>query len=277
MKGDECLNIFFLVSAIILSAIGSSGFSGSISQRGPAIAPEITESQKHNAKKILNLVYGDERSDQWEARRIQARASGEDDQTLVSIPQHELVYGELGLDALVTILDAVGVEKKDCFMDIGSGDGLLVSAASMLYSDFLTASMGVEIVPDLYERSLMFQRRLESMIADDDKTELCESMSFDLGNVYEPDERTRYLFSKTTLAVCFATTWSNTGVQGRQLPRLSEALGTKGQCELPAGARLVIIDGVLDHEKDGYDFGGQFELMCPDTAPFSIARLYTKL
>jgi len=267
----------FLVSATILSAIGSSGFSGSTSQRGTAIAPEITESQKRNARKILNLVYGDEKSDQWEARRIQARASGEDDPTLLSVPPHELVYGELGLDALVTILDAVGVEKNDCFMDIGSGDGLLVSAASMLYSDFLTASMGVEIVPDLYQRSLTFQRRLESIIADDDKIELCESMSFNFGNVYEPDERTRYLFSQTTIALCFATTWSNKGVAGRKLPRLSEALGTKGQCELPTGARLVIIDGVLDHEKDGYDFGGQFELFCPDTAPFSIARLYTKL
>lgn len=273
-----------LITVVLFSTRYIFGLSSGSISRGRLIAPETTESQRQGVTKILDLVYGDENSNEWEARRSQARASGEEDQTL-NVPQHELVYGELGLDALATILDAVGVEQGDRFMDIGSGDGMLVSAASMLYSDFLESSMGVEIVPDLYERSLKFQNRLENVLQQidedeenpsDGKVELCRSMSLDLGNVYEPNERTKHLFSKTTLGVCFATTWSR-NEPGRKLPKLSSALGNSGSCELPAGSKLVIIDGVLDHENDGFDFVGQFNLFVPDTAPFSIARLYTKL
>ena len=259
----------------LLLSTSCNGFC--IGSQGKAIAPETTLAERQDVKKFLDLVYGDEKSEEWEARRIQARATGEDDQTL-NISEDELVYGELGLDALATIMDAVGVQKGDHFMDIGSGDGLLVSGASLLYSGYLEESMGIEIVPELFERSLKFERRLEEIVEQanrEDAKNVSPSMScFELGNVYEPSNRVSSMFSKTTLAVCFATTWSK-GIPGRKLARLSEALGLKGQCPLPSGARLVIIDGVLD-PKDGYDFVGQFKLYCPDTAPYSMARLYIR-
>jgi hypothetical protein len=144
------MNIFNLF--VFLSINSTFGFSIGSRQ----IAPEITESQKLGVKKILNLVYGDESSEEWNTRRSAARASGEEDNSL-EIPQHELVYGELGLDALVTVLDAVGVMKGDRFIDIGSGDGMLVSAASMLFPDYIDSSVGVEIVPDLHLRSVEFR------------------------------------------------------------------------------------------------------------------------
>ena len=184
------MNIFSLF--VFLSINSAFGFSISSRQ----IAPEITDSQKLGVKKILDLVYGDESSEEWNTRRSAARASGEEDNTL-EIPRHELVYGELGLDALATVLDAVGVMKGDRFIDIGSGDGMLVSAASMLFPDYIDSSVGVEIVPDLHLRSVEFQNRLEAVLktlgsknhhSDGSDIELCPSTSLNLGNVYEPNE-----------------------------------------------------------------------------------------
>lgn len=266
------------------------------------IAPETTELQRNCVKRVLDLVYGDENSDQWENRRSEARRASNDgnrieegNSILNNIPDYELVYGELGLDALATILDAVGVEKGDKFLDIGSGDGMLVSGASMLFPDYLDEAWGVEIVPNLYDRSLKFQKALENIIEQQQtishdeivgedvsgaetsqSTKLCKSMGFNLGNIYDPDDEVVRIINNCTLAVCFATTWSR-GVPGRKLPKLSEALGNDGKCQLQKGARVVVVDGVLDHKKDGFRYEGQFELYCPDTAPFSIPSLYTKL
>jgi hypothetical protein len=36
---------------------------------------------------------------------------------------HQLIYGELSVPVLATILDAVGVEYRERFLDLGSGDG----------------------------------------------------------------------------------------------------------------------------------------------------------
>ena len=81
---------------------------------------------------------------------------------------------------------------------------------------------------------------------------------------------TNYL-RDTTLAVCFATTWSR-GNQGRKLPELSHALGKN----LSKDARVVIVDGRLD-EQDGLNWVGDLKINCPDTAPYSIASLYEKV
>uniref|UniRef100_A0A7S0AX05 Uncharacterized protein n=1 Tax=Minutocellus polymorphus TaxID=265543 RepID=A0A7S0AX05_9STRA len=90
------------------------------------------------------------------------------------------------------------------------------------------------------------------------------------------------VLAATTLAVCFATTWSAgnvgtstkgcTSLQGRKLPKLSKALAAG----LGRDARVVIIDGKL-LESDGFSWQGDLKIFCPDTAPYSIARLYTKL
>jgi len=272
------------------------------------LAPETTLLERQAVRKVLNQVYGIENSDQWEERRSHARDAAAADTTtttatdtasiytntfidnsknLLNVPKHNLVYGELGLETLATILDAVGVKRGDRFMDIGSGDGAVVTGASMLYPGYLHASRGIEIVPRLYERSLVFQNHLEHVVLSQQTEEkkeedtrgmkLCPDTSLYLGNVYQPnDTAIKRLFSDTTLAICFATTWS-TGIPGRKLPELSKALGKGGACELHHGARLVIMDGVLDYKKDGFDYCGELKLTCPDTAPYSIARMYTKL
>ena len=246
---------------IFLSIIALLSFLGFVSSFSTRIAPETTAIQRRRVKKVLDEVYGTDNSDQWKQRRSEARSFGKEDESL-NIPQHELVYGELGLDALATIVDAVGVRKGDRFLDIGAGDGILVTGASMLYPDFFDASVGVEIVPDLYERSLDYQNRLEGALGteqSEDNIQLCPQTSLHLGNCYEPDDELKETFAKTTLAVCFATTWSH-GMPGRKLESLSQALGSNGVSELSSGARVVTIDGVLDHQRDGFEFEGELKL-----------------
>ena len=51
----------------------------------------------------------------------------------------------MGIDALVTILDAVGVEENEKYLDLGAWDGMLVTGAAMLLAKYLDVSRGVEI------------------------------------------------------------------------------------------------------------------------------------
>lgn len=237
----------------------------------------------------------------------------DDNESPSSIPQNELVYGELSVPTLATILDAVGVHDDDVFLDIGSGDGALVLGASLLYASNDSSSdgdideeksggerrrrnaiqkcYGVDIVPGLVERSLVHAKNLERILQDDESSNdliLKNNQSeihFLLGDIHTPDKQLQGILQETTLAVCFATTWSagnanndssddkrrSTSLQGRRLPKLSSALSTS----LSSGCRVVVIDGKLS-EEDGFIWQGDLKIICPDTAPHSIATLYHK-
>lgn len=231
-----------------------------------------------------------------------------------STPQNELVYGELSVPTLATILDAVGVHDNDVFLDIGSGDGALVLGASLLYAsdrssdsdvdeeksggegrrrNAMQKCYGVDIVPGLVERSIVHAKNLERILqSDDDESsngilnDNQSEINFLLGDIHTPDKQLQGILKETTLAVCFATTWSagnanndsndddkrrSTSLQGRRLPKLSKALSTS----LSAGCRVVVIDGKLS-EDDGFIWQGDLKIICPDTAPHSIATLYHK-
>lgn len=217
------------------------------------------------------------------------RGVRDSDASVTSIPQqHELVYGELSIPVLATILDAVGVQPGDRFMDIGAGDGALVLGACMLYPQHVVKSRGVELVPGLVERSKQHARNLRDVLVNRESpfssrnanANLLDRVDFALGNVYEPDSDLEDALSDTTLSVCFATTWSHvnnqqdgkekTSLGGRRLSKLSPAL-----TRLPMGARVVIVDGRLD-EKDGFRWEGDLKIYCPDTAPYSVASLFVR-
>jgi hypothetical protein len=188
---------------------------------------------------------------------------------------------------LATILDAVGVEYGEKFLDVGSGDGALVLAASLLYAtgsgrNAISKARGVEIVPGLVDRSRQHAKNMKAMLqslnATDALTDATEP-EFILGDVHlSNNDEMSALLADTTLAVCFATTWSagnansdaKTSLQGRTLSKLSPALAL-----LPTGARVVIIDGKLNR-KDGFDWQGDLRVYCPDTAPYSTATLYKR-
>lgn len=206
----------------------------------------------------------------------------------VAPTNHQLVYGELSIPCLATILDAVGVHEGEQFLDIGSGDGALVLGASLLYPRYIKRSLGVEILPGLLDRSRQHLAKLKSNLQDDRRSnellDALDSVEFCLGDVYQATTECAEngtllsVLRDTTLAVCFATTWSssNTGqkkssLNGRKLPQLSNALKV-----LPSGARTVIVDGKLN-EADGYSWQGDLQVFCPDTAPYSIASLYHRV
>jgi hypothetical protein len=191
-------------------------------------------------------------------------------------PLNELTYGELSVPVLAELLDAVGMEDNDAFLDVGSGDGALVLGAAMLYPNELRIARGLELVPGLVTRSQLHAKRLES--------DLMVPVELLLGDVHQAHQThadgamVASILQDSTLAVCFATTWSadnptpddKTSLQGRSLPKLSASLN-----RMPLGSRILLIDGRLDPQ-DGYRWEGDMKIVCPDTAPFSVASLYER-
>jgi hypothetical protein len=273
----------FVCCAILIAATATTVESLSlIPVPVPVLAPETTSSQRAQVQDILGQVFGT--ADVFEERKTKAIDVSQTDGAILELQPQVTVYGELGLDALATVLDAVGVQKGDQFMDIGSGDGVLVAAAAQLFPQHLQAAKGVEIIPTLYKRSLSYQQKVLELIASKSTTSdettaglvpLCCPTELYQGDVHAPDDQLARVFSETTVAICFATAWAS-GVPGRMLPELSRSLGIGGPSELPVDARVVIIDGRLC-DKDGFRYEGQIKIFCPDTAPYSLAHLFRRI
>jgi len=130
----------------------------------------------------------------------------------------------------------------------------------------------------IVERSRSHHRILQDILQDNESVLQQSQANIELllGDIHQPDSQLQKILDETTIAVCFATTWSadnsvGTSLQGRKLPKLSKAL-SRG---LSSGCRVVIIDGKLD-EKDDFLWRGDLRIQCPDTAPYSVATLYHK-
>ena len=259
------------------------------------MVPEVTPERQAHVSSLVSNSLGDgngEKDGRYESARRAALELSNEKQA------YELVYGELSIEVLVKILDAVGVMEGDRFLDIGSGDGALVLGASLLYAsdsedgqNAIKAARGLEIVPGLFHRSKKHQKALDAILqqspdqpnskTNTDNELLRKKQSpveFVLGDIHnaEHDESLSCLLKDTTLAICFATTWSignatGNSLKGRRLSKLSQALSM-----LPTGARIIIVDGRLD-EEDGHHWQGDLTVECPDTAPSSIASLYYKV
>ena len=257
----------YLVALFLLTSctlIHSLSVKNVVSPANSVIAPELSPQRIQQVSSLVAAAMGDEQALDKENRYASARNFS----SHVEKSQSELVYGELSIPVLATLLEAVGVERGDSFLDIGSGDGALVLGASLLYSEYITKCRGLEIVPGLVARSKLHANQIQQ-----------HNVSFHLGDVHEADSDSQVasILQDTTLAVCFATTWSAgniqatkpTSLQKRMLPKLSKALAR----HLPCKARIIMVDARLDC-KDGFTWEGDLKIHCPDTAPFSIASLY---
>ncbi|KAL7533348.1 hypothetical protein ACHAXR_008058 [Thalassiosira sp. AJA248-18] len=309
----------------------------------PVIVPEVSPTHLNHVSQLVSSALGDnnaiENNDSASSaanRYASARDAVTDFQVddnnnndnTAKVPSNELVYGELSVPVLATILDAVGVQEDDVFLDIGSGDGALVLGASLLYAspggdqseggaedkkfggsrrnNAIRRAWGVDIVPGLVDRSRVHAKNLDRIMKKErlsSTNKLGSDMDgiglplggnqaevhFLLGDIHQPSCELQDILKGTTLAVCFATTWSagnahnnisdaaptkqsSTSLQGRKLPKLSKALSAG----LSSGCRVVIIDGKLDDENDGFSWQGDLRIQCPDTAPYSVATLYNK-
>mmetsp|Transcript_22296 Transcript_22296/g.39720 ORF Transcript_22296/g.39720 Transcript_22296/m.39720 type:complete len:351 (-) Transcript_22296:691-1743(-) len=316
----------------------------------PILAPEVHPTHLTHVSKLVSSALGDIAEDDSTVfnRYASARTAVDDFQAVDDddgtetatvtatamevVPSNELVYGELSVPVLATILDAVGVQDEDVFLDIGSGDGALVLGASLLYApsneeggdkgsdddsdgsirrnnnNAIRKAWGVDIVPGLVDRAKVHAKNLERILSQAEEEQQHRQtinpllghnqsdVQFLLGDIHTPDDELRNVLQETTLAVCFATTWSagnghinnddvsdknddntrktktiSTSLQGRKLPKLSKALSSK----LAPGCRVVLIDGKLN-ERDGFSWQGDLRIQCPDTAPYSVATLYYK-
>lgn len=194
-------------------------------------------------------------------RRSRAQEAATRARRSLRLAEPQLVYGELDARTVAKLLDAAGVHSGDRFVDIGSGDGIPTLAASLLYPEAFAVCRGLEVVPELVARARTHAERLLATGRKAAPIELIE------GDVYGAVEE---VLRDSTLALCFATTWSD-GAPRRELPRLSVALR-----KMPKGARAIIVDGRLI-EADGWVWEGDMRIVTPDTAPYSTARLYTRV
>ena len=296
-------------AARFLSANASSrdkkSFSSVLKAFHTEIAPELEPAWITQVNRWVTLALGDndnddgqddggtnkeenEKAETYSKLNRYARAMDLANDLQHTTSPHELVYGELSIPVLAKILDAVGVQQEERFLDIGSGDGALVMGAQLLYPKHIVCADGLELVPGLVGRSEQHLQELRKILAleapqHEELLPLLDQIQFATGNIYKPrdDSRLSARLQETTLAVCFATTWSalnnqdedsssRTSLGGRELARLSSALMV-----FPRGARVVIVDGKL-RESDGYRWEGDLRVDCPDTAPYSIASLYSR-
>ena len=279
--------IYLLASSVIFLCIRIPSSVIAFSSSAPVIVPEVDPAHVTKVTQLVKTALGDEdgaNDNRYAFARDAVTTFQENEE---SPPSNELVYGELSVGTLTTILDAVGVQQNDTFLDIGSGDGALVLGASLLYADTddedtcgnaIKMCYGVDIVPGLVERSISHADNLHRILQDNHSflRENQAGIELLLGDIHQPDDQLQNILKETTIAVCFATTWSaensvGTSLQGRKLPKLSEAL-SRG---LTSGCRVVIIDGKLD-EEDDFRWMGDLRIQCPDTAPYSVATLYHK-
>ena len=265
-----------------------------------ALAPEIPAAHLSRVSRLVSEALGDEgvggrsvddatdSAAAAAARYASVRSAVADFNRDIPVPANELVYGELSVPTLGKILDAVGLQEEETFLDVGAGDGACVLGASLLYNQddttVISKCIGVEIVPGLVDRSRRHSEKLAELLQrekgnDSGLRQTQAQVEFLLGDVHDSrDQMMSQVLSQATVVVCFATTWcagntesgDKTSLQGRRLPKLSKALST-----LKRGARVVIIDGKLD-SRDGFVWQGDLRIVCPDTAPYSTATLYYK-
>jgi len=276
------------------------------------IAPEVAPARIEEVSNYVTQALGDLQTNTKDQRYASARKATSDLQNNdlnSDITSSELVYGELSVPVLARLFNAVGIKQNEKILDVGSGDGGLVFGSSLLLAglhkdeernalgkcNYVQKVTGLEIVPGLYERSIQFGKEFRGLISrkktfwkdesmlDNDSDSIAD-FEFRLGDIYQTHEDAllQEIIQDTTLVICFATTWSagnansNNGskisLQKRNLPKLSSALSY-----LPKGARAVIVDGKLDCDKDGFRWGGDLRIECPDTAPYSVASLYEKI
>lgn len=211
----------------------------------------------------LATVLGEARAE----RHRTAQHAGEAAAASLGMSASQLVYGELDVRSVARVLEAANVEVGDRFLDIGSGDGVPTLAAAQLFARELEICRGIEVVPALAARATEHAERLRAWLRANPSV-AAAPIALSEGDIYADDDAIRALLRETSLALCFATTWSH--APRRVLPELSVALRA-----MEVGARVVIVDARL--VEAGWRWEGDLRITPPDTAPHSTARLYTRV
>lgn len=73
-------------------------------------------------------------------------------------------YGEILYESLATLMDAIVISEQDIFIDLGSGLGKV--AIQFFLNSGVKESYGIEIVPELHERSAIAAQKVKVDLPD---------------------------------------------------------------------------------------------------------------
>lgn len=205
----------------------------------------------------LAKVFGDESDGyaRWCAAKKVATDTATDTSDLTN--SAELTYGEIDIHLIETALRRAGVNDGDHLVDIGSGYGRAVLAATLLFPQ-LEKLTGIELLGPLHAGAVEYESLLRSSGvlhknaagSDIDISWVCDD--------YRSDDSQRILMT-ADLALCFATTWGD--LSKLKLANLSEILAKN----MKNGSRAVIVDKQLC-ESDGWELLDEFDCFNTDTA-----------
>ena len=151
-----------------------------------------------------------------------------------------LTYGEFDLNLFASLVDRAldGVADGATFVDVGSGAGRLVLAASSLWPQFGLCA-GVECVPELHRVALDAAARVELPPS----SPKCEFVLGKAEDALGADGR----LSSVDVAFAYSSTWPG---EGQYLSDFSLVCGT----HLKVGARVITADRMLMSLEGAWEF-----------------------
>jgi len=158
-----------------------------------------------------------------------------------------MVYGEFNLDFFAQLLELACPVRGETFVDLGSGAGRLVIAASLLYPDTWRNCHGVELSAPLHDAAIAARVAFDGLapcppIAD------CE---YTLASVLD-DAKGAAALAAADVSFSYAVTWASD--ETHEL--LVRALARR----LPSGARVISVDLALSAEAAAAE-GASWELL----------------
>ncbi|MER3581452.1 MAG: hypothetical protein C4347_01200 [Patescibacteria group bacterium] len=121
------------------------------------------------AKKIFEKIYED----------IDGYSISNEDKRRLGLFSSEFTYGEIDFDSFIWLMEKVEVKKDDIFYDLGSGTGKPTISTALVFEPF--KSVGIEILPGLYNTSLLIKESLKKYISP------LPHIEFKLGDIFKED------------------------------------------------------------------------------------------
>ena len=194
---------------------------------------------------VVSALFGSESSRQAFSRQESAHTEVA---ALFPTRKRELTYGEFDLANFLALLDSVDPKPGEIFLDVGSGCGRLVLAASLAYP-ILGCSYGIELLPELHASALAAHGRLTTFLRDEPTIGIapcelvCDEVDHALPRLFGSGAGGSLVREQPSVAFVYATCWPGAGPY---LPSLTETLAAT----LAVGSRVVTIDKQLVAEDD---------------------------
>jgi predicted RNA methylase len=166
--------------------------------------------------------------------------------------QQELVYGEVDIFTLLSLLQKLSPQPNQVFYDLGSGSGKAVIAAKLCFPQLIVKA--IELIPELHQLSMS---RWNMLVEKQPKKYTRADINFICADFLNYD------FSDADIIFINATSFSNESMT--ELMKKFE--------QLKKGTKILIISKTLPHSSFKECYAGS-ELM---SWGFTTTRLYEKI